>query len=109
VVRARVVNPKWIAGVMRHGYKGAFEIAATVDYLFAFAATTGAVGDHHFDAVHDAFVADETVRNFMADKNPNALREMADRLLEAQERGLWTARSNSAKFELEQLAQRQAA
>ncbi|MEL6505721.1 MAG: cobaltochelatase subunit CobN [Pseudomonadota bacterium] len=109
VVRARVVNPKWIAGVMRHGYKGAFEIAATVDYLFAFAATTGAVGDHHFDAVHDAFVGDETVRNFMADKNPNALREMADRLLEAQERGLWTARSNSAKFELEQLAQRQAA
>ncbi|MEM9731997.1 MAG: cobaltochelatase subunit CobN [Pseudomonadota bacterium] len=109
VVRARVVNPKWIAGVMRHGYKGAFEIAATVDYLFAFAATTGAVGDHHFDAVHDAFVTDETVLQFMADKNPNALREMADRLLEAQERGLWTARSNSAKFELERLAQRQAA
>ena len=51
VVRARVVNPKWIAGVMRHGYKGAFEMAATVDYLFAFAATTGAVADHHFDAV----------------------------------------------------------
>ena len=50
VVRARVTNPKWIAGVMRHGYKGAFEIAATVDYLFAFAATTGAVKDHHFDA-----------------------------------------------------------
>ena len=51
VVRGRVVNPKWIAGVMRHGYKGAFEIAATVDYLFAFAATTGAVRDHHFEAV----------------------------------------------------------
>ena len=51
VVRARVVNPKWIAGVMRHGYKGAFEMAATVDYLFAFAATTKAVRDHHFDAV----------------------------------------------------------
>lgn len=109
VVRARVVNPKWIAGVMRHGYKGAFEIAATVDYLFAFAATTGAVGDHHFDAVHEAFVTDDAVRDFMADKNPNALREMADRLLEAQERGLWTARSNSAKFELERLAQRQVA
>ena len=53
VVRARVVNPKWIRGVMRHGYKGAFEMAATVDYLFAFAATARAVGDHHFDAVFE--------------------------------------------------------
>ena len=91
VVRARVVNPKWIAGVMRHGYKGAFEIAATVDYLFAFAATTGAVSDHHFDAVHQAFVLDDTVRDFMADNNPAALKELAERLAEAIERGLWTA------------------
>jgi len=104
VVRARVVNPKWIAGVMRHGYKGAFEIAATVDYMFAFSATTGAVRDHHFDAVYQAFVADDEVRQFMEDKNQGALKEMADRLLEAQERGLWTARSNSARFQLEQLA-----
>ncbi len=56
VVRARVVNPKWIAGVMRHGYKGGFEIAATVDYLFAFAATARAVRDHHFDAVYAAYL-----------------------------------------------------
>ena len=103
VVRARVVNPKWIAGVMRHGYKGAFEIAATVDYLFAFSATTGAVRDHHFDAVYAAFVADPTVREFMQEKNPHALQEMSDRLLEAMERGLWTAKSNSAQFELENL------
>ena len=54
VVRSRVVNPKWIAGVRRHGYKGAFEIAATVDYMFAFAATTGAVRDHHFEAAYQA-------------------------------------------------------
>ncbi|MEE9375102.1 MAG: cobaltochelatase subunit CobN [Rhizobiaceae bacterium] len=106
VVRTRVVNPKWIAGVMRHGYKGAFEIAATVDYLFAFSATTGAVRDHHFDAVYQAFVGDDVVREFMETKNPAALMEMADRLLEAQERGLWTAKSNSAKFELERLAKR---
>jgi cobaltochelatase CobN len=104
VVRARVVNPKWIAGIMRHGYKGAFEIAATVDYMFAFSATTGAVRDHHFDAVYNAFVADENVRQFMADKNPAALREMAARLIEAMDRGLWKARSNSARFELERLA-----
>ena len=104
VVRGRVVNPKWIAGVMRHGYKGAFEIAATVDYLFAFAATTGAVRDHHFEAVYDAFVADERVRGFMAEKNPEALKEMADRLNEAIDRGLWTPRSNSAKFDLAALS-----
>ncbi|MGN6551850.1 MAG: cobaltochelatase subunit CobN [Pararhizobium sp.] len=100
VVRGRVVNPKWIEGVMRHGYKGAFEIAATVDYLFAFSATTGAVRDHHFEAVYQAFVVDERVRDFMAEKNPNALKEMAERLNEAIERGLWTPRSNSAQFEL---------
>lgn len=96
IVRGRVTNPKWIAGVMRHGYKGAFEIAASVDYLFAFAATTHAVRDHHFDAVHAAFIEDEAVRAFMADANPAALRETAARLSEALERGLWKPKSNSA-------------
>ncbi|MDQ0455892.1 cobaltochelatase CobN [Rhizobium paknamense] len=103
VVRARVVNPKWIEGVMRHGYKGAFEIAATVDYLFAFAATTGAVRQPHFEAVYHAFIADERVQGFMAEKNAPALKEMAERLLEAIERHLWTPRSNSAKYDLSKL------
>ncbi|WP_457583476.1 cobaltochelatase subunit CobN [Ensifer canadensis] len=100
VVRARVVNPKWIDGVMRHGYKGAFEIAATVDYMFAFAATTGAVRDHHFEAAYQAFIVDERVSNFLRDKNPAALAELSERLLEAIDRNLWTPRSNSARFEL---------
>ncbi|TAU00211.1 cobaltochelatase subunit CobN [Rhizobium ruizarguesonis] len=100
VVRGRVVNPKWISGVMRHGYKGAAEIAATVDYLFAFAATTGAVGEHHFEAVYQAFVADPAVAGFMAEKNPAAFDEMRERLLEAIDRSLWTPRSNSARFDL---------
>ncbi|WP_296435559.1 cobaltochelatase subunit CobN, partial [Rhizobium sp. UBA1881] len=100
VVRGRVVNPKWIDGVMRHGYKGAFEIAATVDYLFAFAATTGAVGNHHFEAVYQAFVVDQRVRDFMIEKNAHAYDEMRERLLEAIERRLWTPRSNSARFDL---------
>jgi cobaltochelatase CobN len=104
VVRGRVVNPKWIEGVMRHGYKGAFEIAATVDYMFAFAATTGAVRSHHFEAVYQAYVMDERVRRFMEDKNPDALREMTDKLMEAIDRGLWTPRSNSARFELQGLS-----
>ncbi|MBB3317811.1 cobaltochelatase CobN [Rhizobium sp. BK181] len=100
VVRGRVVNPKWIDGVMRHGYKGAFEIAATVDYLFAFAATTGAVGNHHFEAVYQAFVVDAEVRDFMIEKNPAAFADMKERLLEAIDRQLWTPRSNSARFDL---------
>ena len=103
VVRARVVNPKWIAGVMRHGYKGAFEMAATVDYLFAFAATAHCVKDHHFDLVFDAYLDDDDVRGFLEDNNPDALRDMADRLLEAQDRGLWRPRSNSAASRLAEL------
>ena len=96
VVRARVVNPKWIEAMRRHGYKGAFEMAATLDYLFAFAATTGMVENHHFDAVHAAFMEDEEVREFLERKNPDALCEMAERFLEAAERDLWRPRSNSA-------------
>ena len=104
IVRGRAANPKWIAGVMRHGYKGAFEMAATLDYMFAFAATTGAVRDRHFDLVHEAWLGDDEVRDFIHDNNPEALKEMALRFLEAMDRGLWTPRSNSAKFELEQMA-----
>ncbi|APG84834.1 aerobic cobaltochelatase subunit CobN [Sinorhizobium americanum CCGM7] len=108
VVRARVVNPKWIDGVMRHGYKGAFEIAATVDYMFAFAATTGAVRDHHFEAAYQAFIADEKVLDFLRDKNSAALAELAERFLEAVDRGLWNPRSNSARYELNSLSARAA-
>jgi cobaltochelatase CobN len=104
VVRSRVVNPKWIEGVKRHGYKGAFEIAATVDYLFAFAATTGAVKHHHFDLVHAAFLEDEATRDFIAENNAPALREIAQRLSEAIERGLWLPRSNSARSLLKALS-----
>ena len=104
VVRARVVNPKWIAAMQRHGYKGGFEMAATLDYLFAFAATTGMVENHHFDAVYAAYLEDPKVREFLEQKNDAALREMAQRFLEAIERGLWQPRSNSAASRLEGLA-----
>ena len=104
VVRARVVNPKWIAGVMRHGYKGAFEMAATVDYLFAFAATTRAVADHHFDLVFEAYLEDQQVRDFLLRHNPAAAGDIAERLKEAQDRGLWKPRSNSAYARLTELA-----
>jgi cobaltochelatase CobN len=105
VMRSRVVNPKWISGVKRHGYKGAFEIAATVDYMFAFAATTGAVKNHHFDLAYDAFLADEATLKFIADNNPAALKEIAARFEEAATRGLWTPRLNSAYHQLKELQQ----
>jgi cobaltochelatase CobN len=104
VVRGRVVNPKWIAGAMRHGYKGASEMAATVDFMFAYAATTGAVKSHHFEAAYQAYLMDETVRDFLSEKNEAALREMAQKLIEAMDRKLWSPKSNSARFELEELA-----
>jgi cobaltochelatase CobN len=103
VVRARVVNPKWISGVMRHGYKGAFEMAATVDYLVSFAATAHCVKDHHFDALFKAYLDDEQVLAFLQDNNPAALKDMAARLIEAQDRGLWTPRLNSTRAVLHKL------
>ena len=89
VYRSRVVNPKWIAGVMRHGYKGAFEMAATIDYLFAYDATAKCVEDFMYQGVAEAYIFDENVQSFIQAKNPWALRDMAERLLEANQRGLW--------------------
>ncbi|MTJ50857.1 cobaltochelatase subunit CobN [Dolichospermum sp. UHCC 0259] len=89
VYRSRVVNPKWIAGVMRHGYKGAFEMAATVDFLFAYDATSQCVEDYMYQGVVEAYLEDPTVCEFIHDKNPWALRDIAERLLEANQRGLW--------------------
>ncbi len=89
VVRSRAINPKWLEGVRRHGYKGAFEMAATVDYLFAFDATTGVVGDHQYALVANAYLHDDINRDFLAQHNPGALRSIGERLLEAMQRGLW--------------------
>ena len=89
VVRSRVLNPKWIAGIKRHGYKGAFEMAATVDYLFAFDATARVVRDDQYARVADAYLEDADTRAFLQRHNPDALFEMCERLLEAMQRGLW--------------------
>ncbi|WP_323015735.1 cobaltochelatase subunit CobN, partial [Devosia sp.] len=101
VMRSRVVNPKWIAGMMRHDYRGAFEIVATLDFMFAFAATTGAVKTHHFDLAFEAYVEDDAVRAFLRAANPHGYDELMARFEEARRRGFWTPRSNSAHAYLE--------
>ena len=91
VVRTRVLNPKWIGAMQRHGYKGAFEMAATVDYLFGYDATAHVVEDWMYERVTEAYVGDPQVRKFLEASNPWALRSMAERLLEAHDRELWDA------------------
>jgi cobaltochelatase CobN len=89
VFRARVVNPRWMDAMRRHGYKGAFEMAATVDYLFGYDATTGVVQDWMYEKLTQEYVLDETNRKFMSTSNPWALHGISERLLEAVERGMW--------------------
>lgn len=102
VVRGRASNPKWIAGVMRHGYKGAFEISATVEYLYAFSATTRVVSDHHFDQLYDAYLHDTVVYTFLAKNNPDALLDIIHTFQDAIKRGLWRSpRRNSVHVDLD--------
>ncbi len=89
VFRARVVNPRWVAAMQRHGYKGAFEMAATVDYLFGFDATTGVVDDWMYETLTREYVQDPQVAAFMKKSNPWARQGIAERLVEAAQRGLW--------------------
>jgi cobaltochelatase CobN len=89
VFRSRVVNPRWIAAMRRHGYKGAFELAATVDYLFGYDATTGVVTDWMYEQLAQTYLLDEENQKFLAESNPWAMHGIAERLLEAAERKLW--------------------
>ena len=99
VVRGRLTNPRWLAGMLAHGHRGVAEIAQGVDALFAFAATARAVPDHLFDATHDALIADERVLSAMRAHNPAAAAAIIGRLDEARARGLWTTRRNSVGAE----------
>ena len=91
VFRSRVVNPRWIEAMQRHGYKGAFELAATVDYLFGWDATTGVITDWMYEQLSASYVLDPGTRKFLETSNPWALRSITERLLEAADRGLWAA------------------
>jgi cobaltochelatase CobN len=89
VFRARVVNPRWVDAMKRHGYKGAFELAATVDYLFGYDATAGVVQDWMYEKLTEAYVLDQSTREFFERSNPWALHGITERLLEAADRKLW--------------------
>ncbi|BFM15819.1 cobaltochelatase subunit CobN [Maricurvus nonylphenolicus] len=102
VVRSRVLNPKWIEAMREHGYKGAFEMSASIDYLFAYDATTDLVDDYQYQQVADALVFDTDNQAFLQENNPHALEEMTERLLEACQRGLWQEPGDTAA-ELQQL------
>jgi cobaltochelatase CobN len=103
VFRTRVVNPKWINSIKRHGYKGAFEMAATVDYLYGYDATAHVVDDWMYERVTDAYVFDQDTRQFFEEKNPWALRGIVERLVEAMDRGLWEAPDEETRRKLEQI------
>jgi cobaltochelatase CobN len=104
IVRGRAVNPRYIDGMMRHGTRGAAELAETVDRLVDFAETTGAVSSTLFDLVHDAYLADPRVREFLTRENPEAARLIADRLDTARRKGLWHPRRNDLDSGLAPLA-----
>jgi cobaltochelatase CobN len=102
VFRARVVNPKWLEAMRRHGYKGAFELAATVDYLFGYDATTGVVADWMYEKLTQTYVLDPENRAFLEKSNPWALHGIAERLLEAVDRKMWAAPDPELLAELQQ-------
>ena len=104
IVRARAVSPRFIAGQMRHGARGAAELAETVDRLVDFAQTTDAVPSALFDLVHEAYLADARVRAFLLRENPAAAAAIADRLDSAHRRGLWHPRRNDIDADLKALA-----
>jgi len=101
VFRARVVNPRWMAAMRRHGYKGAFEMAATVDYLFGYDATTGVVADWMYERLAQEYVLDPTNREFLTQANPWALHGISERLLEAHDRGMWAEPDPAVLAELQ--------
>ena len=103
IVRARAVNPRFIAGQMRHGPRGAAELVETVDRLVGFAETTQAIPASLIEAVFDAYLADDAVRQFLLEQNPEGLRVMAERFLSARRRNLWQPRRNSVDTLLESL------
>ena len=104
MVRGRATNPGWLAGMMRHGFRGGAEMAATLDHMAAFAHLAGVVEPHLFDLYHDATLGDDAVRDFLARENPGALAAMEARFAALNAAGLWQTRRNSILASLERRA-----
>lgn len=103
VIRSRLLNSRWLEGMQRHGYKGGFELAASLDYLFAYDASTGRVPDWSYGAICEAWLGSDALLRFLKGANPWALRDMAERLLEAHHRGLWEGASDAQLEHLREL------
>ena len=86
-----MVNPKWLAAIRRHGYKGGLELNATVDYIFGYDATTGVIDDWMYEGLAESYALDPTMKAFLERSNPWALQAIGERLIQAAERGLWSA------------------
>lgn len=95
VVRGRAANPRWLQGQMRHGFRGAAEIASTLDQMAQFAHLAGAVDSHHFDLYYDATLGDDDVRRFIEQANPEAADMMRQRFQQMLDAGYWVTRRNS--------------
>jgi cobaltochelatase CobN len=98
-----LLNSRWLEGMQRHGYKGGFELAASLDYLFAYDASTGRVPDWSYGAICEAWLGSDALLRFLKGANPWALRDMAERLLEAHHRGLWEGASDAQLEHLREL------
>ncbi|SEE60148.1 cobaltochelatase CobN subunit [Tenacibaculum sp. MAR_2010_89] len=103
VFRSRVVNPKWMQGMREHGYKGAFEMAATMDYLFAYDATTNLIEDFMYEQITENYLFNDENKAFIEEHNPWALKDMSERMLEAVQRGMWENPSEEIVHELKEI------
>ena len=101
VVQARAANPNWLAGMMRHGFRGAAEVAATLDHLAAFAHLAGVVNAHLFDLYYEATLGNDDVLDFLERENPGALKAMQDQFAALDADGLWQSRRNSIRAAME--------
>ncbi|MEE9398080.1 MAG: cobaltochelatase subunit CobN, partial [Methylococcales bacterium] len=103
VFRSRVVNPKWLASIQRHGYKGGLELTATVDYLFGYDATAQVMDDWMYEQVADRYAFDPKIQQFLKEANPWAQNAITERLLEAAHRGMWNEPDEQTLEKLQEL------
>jgi cobaltochelatase CobN len=91
VFRSRILNPKWIEGLMRHGYKGAGDLSRAVDVSFHWDATSNVIDDWMYEGLAQKYAFDERMKQWLKEVNPYALQNITERLIEAINRGMWDA------------------